>query len=295
MTRSDRYVRLGAKLYAAGMKADAKRAGLRTAYADVDGLRMAYHRAGPVGAPVIVMVHGYSADRQLWSRFARRFVDRYDVVIPDLAGHGDTPFVAGADYSAPAQAARVAGLLDNLGIERAHLIGNSMGGFVVASFARAYPERTRSICLSDAAGVKAPVPSDAEVMLAQGTNPFLFRDPLRFYPFFAMTMAKPPYAPRIVKAAMAQQYVDREPQLAEIFDGFYERDLLDDHLAEITAPTLVMWGDLDRLVAPSAAGVWAEGIPNAISVTYPGIGHMPMVEIPGRAAADYAAFLRSVG
>ena len=295
MTRSERYVRLGAQLYAAAMRAEARRAHLTTAYADVDGLRMAYYRGGRPGAPVIVMVHGYSADRQIWSRFARRFVGGYDVVVPDLAGHGETAFVAGADYSAPAQAARIAGLLDVLGIDRAHVIGNSMGGFVAATFARTYPDRTLSVCLSDAAGVTAPRPSDAELMLRDGVNPFLFDDPAKFGPFFAMTMAKPPYAPSIVKAAMAQQYVDREPQLAEIFDGFFGRDLLDDHLGEITAPTLVMWGDRDRLVAPSAAAVWAAGIPNATSVTYEGIGHMPMVEIPRRAAADYAAFLRGLG
>lgn len=291
MKRSERYARLGAKVYAAGMRADALVARLRTGYAEVDGLRIAYHRGGTPGAPVIVMLHGYSADRQLWSRFARHFTKDYDVVIPDLAGHGDTAFNKGDDYSAPAQAARVAGLLDALGIDKAHVIGNSMGGFVTATFARRYPDRTLSICLSDAAGVRAPKPSELELMLHDGVNPFLFTDPAKFDPFYAMAMSKPPFTPGIVRAAMAQQYVDREPQLTEIFAGFYERDQLDDHLAEITAPTLVVWGAEDRIVAPSAAGVWAAGIPNATSITYPGVGHMPMVEIPRRAAADYAAFL----
>ncbi len=97
--------------------------------------------------------------------------------------------------------------------------------------------------------------------------------------------------PGFVRAAMAHDYVARREQLAEILVGFRLGFLLDDHLAEITAPAYVMWGAEDRLVDPSAAAVWADGLPDATLVTYDGIGHMPMVEIPARSAADYRTFL----
>ena len=97
-----------------------------------------------------------------------------------------------------------------------------------------------------------------------------------------------------LRTAIAADYVARRDQLEEIFHDFHGRDMLDARLGEITAPTLVMWGEQDRLVHPSTARVWADGIPGARTVTYPGIGHMPMVEVPGRSAADYRAFLAAV-
>ena len=67
-----------------------------------------------------------------------------------------------------------------------------------------------------------------------------------------------------------------------------------DRLDEITVPTLVMWGEQDRLVHRSTAAVWAGGIAGARTVTYPEAGHMPMLELPRRSAADYRAFLTRV-
>jgi pimeloyl-ACP methyl ester carboxylesterase len=129
------------------------------------------------------------------------------------------------------------------------------------------------------------------MLIEHNHNPFLVHSRREFDAFYAMTMAKPPFLPGFIKAALAQGYIDRRAELAEIFRGFYRQNMLDEHLTEITAPTLVIWGTEDQLVEPSSARVWAEGLPRAQLVIYDGIGHMPMVEIPKRSAADYAAFL----
>lgn len=104
-------------------------------------------------------------------------------------------------------------------------------------------------------------------------------------------MAKPPYVPGFVKDAMAQDYVEREPELAEIFEDFAGVGNLDTHLGQLDVPAYVMWGEEDQLVDPSAARVWADGLPDAELVEYPGVGHMPMLEIPDRSARDYERFL----
>jgi pimeloyl-ACP methyl ester carboxylesterase len=286
------YPGIGRLAYNVTIGAETRLAGLHTEHAEVDGLRMAYYEGGPKDAPTVVLLHGYSANRDVWTRFAAKLNDDYHVILPDLAGHGDTPFVAGADYSAAAQTKRVAGLLDELGIDQVHMIGNSMGGFVSATFARAYPDRTLSLGLSDAAGVTSPEPSDMDkIRDAGGTNPFLFTDPADYDRFYAMTMEKPPFLPGFIRDALAQEQTERRDQLIEISADFAGRDLLDDHLAEITAPSLVLWGEGDRLVDPSAADVWMAGLPNAKLVMYAGVGHMPMVEIPDQSAKDYRAFL----
>ena len=285
---------LAGRLLSAATAGEARAYGLRERRVDVDDASLAVLEGGPVDAPVVVLLHGYSADRVVWMRFARHLAKDHRVVIPELAGHGTSGFTSGAGHSAPAQAARVATAMDRLGIDRAHVAGNSMGGFVAATLALAAPDRVASLLLSDAVGVASPDPSDAELAFREGRNPFLLDDVADFPEFYAMTMARPPFVPAFLRTAIAADYVARRDQLEEIFHDFHGRDMLDARLGEITAPTLVMWGEQDRLVHPSTARVWADGIPGARTVTYPGIGHMPMVEVPGRSAADYRAFLAAV-
>lgn len=286
---------LAARAYAAATAAEARAYGLRERRVDVGDCSLAVLEGGPADAPTVVLVHGYSADRVVWVRFARHLLRDHRVVVPELAGHGATGFTSGAGHSAPAQAARLAILLDRLGVDAAHVAGNSMGGFVAATLAVEHPERVRSLLLSDAVGVASPEPSEAELLIREGRNPFLLDSVADFPGFYAMTMARPPFLPGALRAAVAADYVARRDELAEIFADFHGVATLDDRLGEITAPTLVMWGEEDRLVHPSTARTWADGIKGARTVRYPGIGHMPMLEAPARSAADYRAFLARVG
>ncbi len=285
---------LAARLLTAVTAAEARAYGLRERRIDAGDADLAVLEGGPVDAPVVVLLHGYSADRVVWMRFARHLVRDHRVVIPELAGHGASGFTTGTGHSAPAQADRVAAVLDRLGVDRAHVAGNSMGGFVAATLAVDHPDRVRSLLLSDAVGVASPQPSEAELLIRQGQNPFLLDDVADFPEFYAMTMARPPFVPGFLRSALAEDYVSRRDQLAEIFDDFYDVATLDDRLEEIHVPTLVMWGEEDRLVHPSTARVWADGIAHARTVVYPGIGHMPMLEVPRRTATDYRAFLDRV-
>lgn len=261
---------------------------------DIGELTMEAYVGGPADKPAIVMLHGYSADKDVWPRFAKHFVDDYRVVIPDLAGHGDTGFDAAWDFSAPAQAGRVALLMDQLNIQQAHIIGNSMGGFITGWFARLFPERTLSATPVDPGGVASPSPSDMDKMLAAGQNPFLIQSIEDFERFYPMTMAKPPLLPPSVIAAMAEQYMARTTELDTIFPYIHGRDGLFVELPKISAPVLVMWGDQDRLLHVSAAKVWVDNLPNGQLHIFEGIGHMPMVEVPAQTADVYRQFLNSL-
>ncbi|MCW2739276.1 MAG: hypothetical protein JWN97_3920 [Nocardioides sp.] len=282
-------------MYAAATGAEARAYGLRKRLVDAGDTTLAVFEGGPADGPVVVLLHGYSADRVVWMRFAKHLVRDHRVLVPDLAGHGASGFTSGIGHSAPAQADRVVAVLDRLGIDRAHVAGNSMGGFIAATVAVDHPGRVRSLLLSDAVGVASPEPSEAEELFRQGRNPFLLDDVADFPAFYAMTMARPPFLPGFLRSAVAADYVARRGALAEIFEDFHGVATLDDRLGEITAPTLVMWGEKDRLVHPSTARTWADGIPGARTVTYPDLGHMPMVEAPRRSAADYRAFLARPG
>ncbi|NKF22112.1 alpha/beta fold hydrolase [Solimonas marina] len=285
------YARIGAWLYRLAQRAESRRSGLRAAVVDVGDSRMMTWQGGADRAETIVMIHGYSADKAVWMRFARPFSARYRLLIVDLPGHGETAFDPALQYDTTAQARRVIKAMDVLGIQRAHVIGNSMGGFIAARMAHDFPERVSSATLIDAAGITAPQDSDLQKMLDAGRNPFLVHTRAEFDTFYAMTMARPPWMPRITTAALAQDYMRRRDSLARIFSDFNGVYPLDAQLADIRVPVLVMWGALDRILHVSMTDVWADGIPGAQRIVYPDLGHMPMLEAPGRSARDIGAFI----
>lgn len=286
------YPAIGGIAYRTTIAIESTLYGLHKAEVSGGDIRLMTLQGGPQDAPAVVMIHGYSADKDVWVRFARHFTDRYRVVIVDLAGHGETAFDPALKYDTTSQAARVLTLMDSLGIAQAHVIGNSMGGFIAARLAHDHPERLLSATLMDAAGVTPPQPSEMGELLAKGDNPFLFSDHAGFRRFYPMTMAQAPWVPGMTLDWMADQYITRRPQLTRIFNDFHNVDLLDGQLADIRVPTLVMWGAKDELVSPTAAGIWCPGIPGCQRVTYPDLGHMPMVEDPARSASDVLQFIQ---
>jgi pimeloyl-ACP methyl ester carboxylesterase len=257
----------------------------------VDGVPMVLYRSNGSGEPIL-MLHGFSADKDVWVRFARHFARTHQVIIPDMAGHGETGFKPEWDYSVPAQAARLVKLLDQLGIKQAHVIGNSMGGYITAQMALSYPGRVLSAGLVDPAGLPQPHPSELETQLAQGHNPFLIESRQDFARFYPMTMASPPPMPGFVLDAIAEQYIARRSQLEVIFKQARQPTDLPARVGQIKAPTLLLWGKLDRLIDVSAVPVWQAALPRAQVAVWDGIGHMPMVERPAESAELYAAFIK---
>jgi abhydrolase domain-containing protein 6 len=286
------YPRVGGATLALASRMETAIYGLHRAEIDISDSRMMSWQGGPEDATeAVVMIHGYSSEKTVWMRFASHFTDRYQVLILDLPGHGETAFDPALKYDTVSQGQRVLQAMDALNISRAHIIGNSMGGFIAAQIALHHPERVQSATLIDAAGVIAPKASDMEKMLAKGRNPFEIITHEDFDAFYAMTMAQPPWLPRMILDYMADDYIARRESLARIFQDFHQVDMLDSQLSEFRVPVLVMWGERDRLLHISSAEVWKNGIPGAELISYPALGHMPMLEDPSRSASDILAFI----
>ncbi|WP_051275285.1 alpha/beta fold hydrolase [Aestuariibacter salexigens] len=232
----------------------------------------------------VVLLHGFSADKSLWLRCAKYFGASYNIIIPDLAGHGENRFDATLSYSMASQAKRVVALLDRFHINQCVVAGNSMGGFLSAYLARYYPQRITAAALLDPAGVATPVKSEFEERLAQGENRFLIDNREQFDQFYPMTMHRPPYIPSLIQHAVAFSYQRRKAQLAKIFADYHCHDTLDNELAAISTPVLILWGRHDRLIDVSGADVWHEGIKDSELYVFDDLGHMPMVEAPRRTA-----------
>ncbi|PZP04066.1 MAG: alpha/beta hydrolase [Pseudomonas protegens] len=285
------YPRIGHLLYDASVALEARLYRLQKVPVQIGEETLMTYQGGPAQAPVILLLHGLSADKSIWLRFARHFNRDYRLLIPDLGGHGETAYAAHQDYRVPAQAQRLLRLLDACGIQRVQVIGNSMGGYIAAWLAAHAPQRISGLALFDPAGVEAPETSDLQHLLEQGKNPFLVRSRADFQHFYSLTMAAPPWVPEAVLAAIAERYQARRGQLARIFAELQASPPMEPELAKIQAPTLLLWGREDRLLHPSSAQVWAKGLPQAQVQLWEGIGHMPMVERPVRSARLYQQFL----
>ncbi|MBT0586312.1 alpha/beta fold hydrolase [Alteromonas oceanisediminis] len=286
------YARAGAWIYRQGNKFEAKLYGLKQTRMTLGGIEHAVWRSADSAKPMLLLVHGFTANHSVWLRFARFFTRDYYVVIPDLAGHGDTGFDQQTDYSITAQAERLVELIKASGHSRAHVVGNSMGGFIAAYLARFHADVCSSVVLIDPAGVKSPEPSPLMTLLSEGVNPFVMESDDDFERFYGMVMARPPYAPGSVHRAIGRQYQARARQYEKIFADYNQPEAyLDDELKTIDCPSLVIWGAQDQLIDVSSVSVWQEGL-DCDTHVWADLGHMPMIEAPERTAYAVRHFIQ---
>lgn len=272
-------------------------ADLKPGQSQLDDVTMSYLER-PGSGPVLLLLHGFSANKDTWVKFAYELPDHYRLIVPDLAGHGDTPAPADQNYDLIRQTERLHQLMNNLGIQRFHIAGNSMGGAISAIYSSRYPQQIESLTLIDAAGVDAPNPSEYMQALAQGQNPLIATDEASFEYRMDFVMEKAPPFPWPLRPALMRKTLARVDINRAIFDDMlatrerleqsgFEQQLSD----QVSMPTLIIWGAQDRVLDVSAVGVFKQFIPHAEVQIYDGIGHLPMVEIPEQTANRYHEFL----
>ena len=255
-----------------------------------------YLDGGPEDADVLFMIHGFGADKDNWTRFARSLTRTHRVIAPDLPGFGETGWHPGRDYSLTAQRDRVADFAAALGLERIHLIGNSMGGHLAGLYAYEYPNDVMSLALVNNAGVISPDESDLQRALAQGENPLIVRSLDDFDRLIEFVSYKEPFVPWPVRGVMAQTALDRADENASIFTALISDAAgLEPLLAEINMPVLIIWGEYDRVLDVSSIEKMRPLLPQAEVIIMEDTGHIPMLERPSETAAHYFQFLSRAG
>ena len=238
--------------------------------------------------PIIVMLHGFSADKYIWNRIAKRLTKQYQLFIPDLLGHGDVIYRDTDVYSVPEQVRFLMSMLDQLNIRKFHVIGNSMGGLMSAKMLERCPERIHKAVLIDPAGIR----SDFALEMAKtNQNPFNHYNEADFFFFYDLVMAKPPYTPRFILRAIAHQYINKREQYVHMFRNFFNPDDFFDLTHKIDAPdVMLVWGVNDKLLPVADYIAWQE-ILDSTTVIYEDLGHMPMVEDVRKVSKDIMQFL----
>ncbi|MEO0422294.1 MAG: alpha/beta fold hydrolase [Pseudomonadota bacterium] len=278
-------------VYALAMFAERGRARLRNARVQVAGHDLAYLRGGS-GEPVLLL-HGFGADRYHWPRMAVHLTRHYEVVAPDLPGFGESSCDTHASYAVPAQVERIVALLDALGLDAVHVVGNSMGGHLAAAFARAHPERVRSLGLLDAAGVDPQGSTEFHQALAGGRNLLLADSRQDFRRLTSMMFVKPPVVPGRVLDHLGDRAMAHRAWYERVFNEYQDSyEPLEHGPALPTVPALVLWGREDRVLPVEDAQMFGRLLPDAEVVILPDTGHLPMLERPREVAEHCRALFQ---
>ncbi|MHB8642017.1 MAG: alpha/beta fold hydrolase [Gaiellaceae bacterium] len=257
-----------------------------------DGVRIAYEVRGE-GEPLL-MIHGLGYDRRGWGPLPALLADDFRVVLLDNRGVGESDAPEGP-YTVSQLAADALAVLDAEGIERAHVFGVSLGGFIAQEFALTWPERVRRLVLtSTMPGGPHATPMPAAGLEAFGRFPTLERRAgLRLMVETSLGPRAVRELPELVDEIFAYR-LERAPTLAAwqaqasagaTFDAF-------ERVPSISAPTLILHGDADIVVDPRNADLLAELIPGARVEHFPDRGHLVLWEDGVRLAPIVTEFLR---
>ncbi|MGP8123114.1 MAG: alpha/beta fold hydrolase [Xanthobacteraceae bacterium] len=261
----------------------------------IPGFNIDYWEAG-AGEP-LVLVHGMGVDRGTLLDVAGKLKSKFRVILPDLPGFGDSDKPETADYGIEAQVNNLRQIIEALGLRRVHLGGHSMGGWISAGLASSSPDMVASLWLIAAAGTSDLEHSVAMDAWKRGDYVLCCRTPADLRGVMQLAMVKLPTLPYCVWQTLGRRAAANYELHKRIFDRImadvagYD---LDKRLPAIKAPTLLLWGDSDRLVPPSALETCKRLIANARPVLLPGVGHVPQMEAIDRSANEYLAFRQSI-
>jgi abhydrolase domain-containing protein 6 len=248
--------------------------------------------AGGRGDDTIVLVHGFSDSKDSFVDVARMLCATHRLVLPDLPGFAEASQPVDFAYSLDGMVDVFEGFIDGLGLDRFHLCGNSLGGAISAAYALRRPERVRSLALIGAAGVPMPRPSELQMRIEAGENPFVCSSLDEHAELMRLLFERPPPMPAPLRIHLAHEYIARAPMNAKILDDLLANEFdLTPELGGIRSPTLLMWGDRDRFIDVSAGRVYHRHIPDARMVILHGVGHVPQYEVPGSTARLLRRFL----
>lgn len=261
---------------------------------DVAGTRLHVRDSGSKTAPAVIFLHGFGASLHTWEPWAQVLQKELRVIRIDLPGSGLSLPDPTGDYTDPRSLHIINALMDKLGLARASLVGNSIGGRIAWTFAGTYPARVDKLVLVSPDGFASPgfeygkqpeVPFLAKLMRVSMPKPLL-------------TMSlKPAYAkPETMTDALATRYHDlmlAPGSRGALLERMAQTVLVDPRpiLKKITAPTLLVWGEQDGMIPFANSNEYLKAIAGSKRVSFKGVGHLPHEEAPGASMGAVREFL----
>jgi len=292
---------------------DKQGAALKAVYAlppsvflELAGVRLHVRDTGPGAAPAVILLHGFGASLQTWEDWARdlergmvrdtrlcrarhkpvssSYPERdHRVIRYDMPGFGLTGADPSGDYTDARSIAVLLALMDRLGVARASVVGNSVGGRIAWTFAALHPEHTDKLVLVSPDGFASP---GLEYGVAPKVPLMMRALPYVLPSFMLRASLAPAYANTdVVTDALFTRY--RDMMLAPGVRGAIVRRMGQQALVDpvpllkrIEAPTLLMWGEKDGMISFANSADYLRALPHGTLAALPGVGHLPQEEAP---------------
>ncbi|MEM8908072.1 MAG: alpha/beta hydrolase [Bacteroidota bacterium] len=263
-------------------------------FVELVGMEVHYQVSG-TGQP-LVLLHGTGASVHTWDGWVASLSKDFQIIRLDLPGFGLTGKHYGNNYSIQSYSDFLEAFVSKMGLDHFHLAGNSLGGHIAWHYALDHPNRVNRLVLLDATGYTHP---DDQPPLAfrLAQNLILGKLMLRITPrsLFERSLREVYADDGKVTGALVDRYFDlflrrgnRQAFVDRVKEKFVDRSA---EIADIQAPTLILWGEADHWVPVTDAARFKEDLPNAELIIYPEVGHVPMEEIPEQSAQDVRQFL----
>jgi pimeloyl-ACP methyl ester carboxylesterase len=256
----------------------------------INGLRLRVLEWGDPGAPPVVCVHGYTSSAEAFNALARRIAERVRLIAMDVRGHGESAWSPDGAYQYADQAGDLAALVDQLGLRQFTLIGTSMGGIIAMTYAADHAGRLAGLVINDI----GPDPEAGTQRITQtvGARPerFASLDEAMAYrrSISPITASRTPDDQRELALGVLRPDADgswrwkMDPAYItqRVQRGAPKRPPLWPVLAQVHAPTLVVWGSDSDVLSEQQARRMVETLPKGELVTVAGVGHAPTLIEP---------------
>jgi 3-oxoadipate enol-lactonase len=256
----------------------------------VNGIDLKYEEYG--NGKAVVLLHGFCGSSQYWHKTAPILSEHYRIIVPDLRGHGESSIPEGT-YTMETMADDIAGLLDTLQIEKAVLLGHSLGGYVTSAFVELHPDKLlgcgliHSTALPDTEAAKQKRLQGIEQIRKEGIEPYVKNlIPNLFTKAELIDMAGD--VEQIIQIGL-----QTKPEGAiHTLEGMMQRSDRSGIVSDSNLPILLVAGAEDTVMPPERT--FTVTSPNTFETTFENIAHMSMIESPDQLNQVIMEYLSSI-
>ena len=252
----------------------------------------------PPPYPTIVLIHGFGADKNHWLAVAKFLRSKFNFIILDVPGFGESPINPFAKYTLDEQVRMIMELLLRIVPSDQYIIGgNSLGGFFSAAIAAKAKQKVTGLWLLAPAGVTTEQHAEGVKLILQGKNPLLVKNSFDFARLSQLCFYNPPakgWFYEVFEQKAIERFATNQYLFTQMFGLVSSRSenllKLEKIARSIECETLIVWGASDQIITPDGMGVLMKNIKFNESKLMLQVGHLPMVEAPKKCAQDLIEF-----
>ncbi len=258
----------------------------------VDGQKVVYLEGGK--GETVLLLHGFGSNKDTWTAFAK-YLRGYHLVIPDIAGFGESSQVSTHRYDIDSQVGRIERFVEVLALDKFHMAGNSLGGAYAAAYGAKHPEKVLTMALIDTAGAPSQNKSEFAMQLEKGNNPFQINSIEDYNRLMDLVFTKRPSMPAPFRKILAADWIAHTEFNMKIWNDMqsveFSKFSIGPALSHIQAPVLIIWGDQDKITDIGGVAFIEKNLKNYETVILKDTGHCPIFEKPEETAKIFRNFL----